>query len=79
MHEDKKVCPHVGKLHPRNFNCTDCEHTADKCNCFDCLGVFCSICNDIVWIEKDGKITSANCYDIVKAWGREVVCSPTKR
>jgi len=48
-------CPHVGKLNPSKFYCIDCEDTADKCNCYDCNGAWCDLCNDII---------DQNCEDI---------------
>lgn len=52
-------CEHVGKLPPKEFQCIDCEDTADKCNCNGCAGVFCDKCNSCVWIS---------CDDVRTAW-----------
>ena len=55
-----KTCPHVGKEHPINFQCGDCEDTADKCNCNICGMVFCNLCQKMIFID---------CDDIRTAWG----------
>ncbi len=55
-----KTCEHVGK-HPMNFQCLDCEDTADECNCSYTAGVFCDLCQKIVWVD---------CDDVREAWHR---------
>jgi len=47
------MCEHVGKELPMNFQCLDCEDTADECNCNSCSGVFCDLCQAIVWVDCD--------------------------
>jgi len=51
--QTKKTCEHVGKVHPMNFQCLDCEDTADECNCNYTAGVFCDLCQEIIWIGCD--------------------------
>ena len=55
-------CEHVGKFHPIYFQCVDCEDTAYQCNCFSCAGVFCELCETMMWIE---------CDEVVEAWTKE--------
>jgi len=52
-------CEHVGKEHPMHFQCIDCEDTADDCNCNHSAGVFCDLCQKLMWISTD---------DIREAW-----------
>lgn len=54
-----KTCPHVGKEHPINFQCGDCDDTADQCNCNFCGMVFCNLCQKMIFIE---------CDDVRVAW-----------
>lgn len=66
----REVCPHIGILHPKEFHCADCDDTAEACNCFDCMGVFCDACGSFVWFrrKRDGRVSSANCQDVVDAY-----------
>jgi len=65
----RKPCPHIGVLHPKNFDCFECNDNAENCNCHDCMGVFCNECNDDVWtFGKDNKLHTANCEDVRQAW-----------
>lgn len=57
---NKKYCEHVGKEHPLNFQCTDCEDTALNCNCNQCAGVFCDLCQSLYW--------DFNCDDVRDEW-----------
>lgn len=68
MSKKSKVCIHIGHTHPNQFSCIDCEDTADKCNCHDCMGVFCDRCKDFAWIEKRNKVVMAECQDVVDMW-----------
>ena len=58
----KHGCEHIGKLHPREFQCIECEDTAEDCNCFDSAGVWCNGCNEIIWLD---------CEYIRWAWERK--------
>ena len=49
----ERNCKHVGVEHPMNFQCLSCEDTADECNCFYTEGVFCDICQKIIWMDCD--------------------------
>ncbi len=60
--EHRRTCPHVGVEHPMNFQCGDCEDTADDCNCNFCGTVFCNLCQKMVFIDCDA---------IVQAWQDE--------
>ena len=55
-------CEHIGKEHPMNFQCLDCEDTADDCNCNYTAGVFCEKCQAVVWID---------CDEVVSKWREE--------
>ena len=61
-YRNKDFCEHVGKKHPREFQCTDCYDNACDCNCFSCMGVFCDNCEEILPIE---------CSDVIDAWDKE--------
>ena len=56
------TCPHIGVEHPMNFQCLDCEDTADDCNCFHSAGVFCEKCQKIVWVS---------CDEVVSEWYKQ--------
>ena len=48
-----KDCTHIQTLEIEKFHCVDCEDTAKKCNCIECMGVFCPVCEDILPISCD--------------------------
>lgn len=55
----KETCEHAGVEHPIHFQCGDCEDTADNCNCFSCMMVFCEKCQEMIY---------KNCDEIRIAW-----------
>jgi hypothetical protein len=62
MSEEKKTserCEHVGKEHPIHFQCADCDDTADKCNCNNCVMVFCNLCQKMLFVD---------CDEVCSAW-----------
>lgn len=44
-------CIHMGTEQLSNFWCTDCDDNAEDCNCMNCGGVYCDLCNSVYWVS----------------------------